>query len=279
MNDPRAGFLISSIAWQGVRHCKAITDVWEAGFGGVEILCKPGHFECDNRTHVKDVEVALDEWPDAIVAFHAPFYDVDLASSDPDTWNHAVQKTMQALQVASLLRAGNMTLHVRSNVEMTHWGTDNLAAFQRALGRLMHAAAERNMTLSLENLPSPCFTVHEEDLLSLLEAYPAHLVGACIDTGHAHLGGRLIELARLLAPRALVAHFHDNSARGIDEHLIPGRGTIPWKELVEALRTRGFRGQRVIEVVMVETLPKTLETVKKAIMETGLSELVGIEVS
>ncbi len=135
------------------------------------------------------------------------------------------------------------------------------------------------MRLSVENFPAPCFTARREDFLHLLEAFPAYLVGACIDTGHAHLGGRLVEFARLLAPRAFVIHLHDNARQGTDEHLIPGRGTIPWKELVKALHAQGSRGRLVIEVVMLETLGNTLEIVKSAILETGLSELVGIEVS
>jgi sugar phosphate isomerase/epimerase len=126
----------------------------------------------------------------------------------------------------------------------------------------------------VENFPPPFFTSDEEELLRLLDEFPEHLVGACIDTGHAHLGGRLVDFARLLAPRTFVAHLHDNFARAKDEHLIPGRGTIPWGELVEALRTGGFRGQRVIEVNAVGTLGETLEKVKTAIVETGLSELV-----
>jgi sugar phosphate isomerase/epimerase len=267
MNDPWAGFVISSVAWQGVPHCEAIANVRAAGFGGVEILCKPGHFECDNPEHVEEVQAALSDWPDAIVTFHAPFHDTDLSSSDPDSWDCAVRETMQALEIASLLRAENVTLHVRSKAELTLWNADNLVALQRALNRLMPGAAERNMTLAVENLHFLGFTGQKEDFLRLFEAYPAHLVGACIDTGHAHLGGNLVELAHALAARAFVVHIHDNSANAKDEHLLPGQGTIPWGEVVEALR--GFRGRLVIETVRIESL----DDLKKAIKETGLWKL------
>ncbi len=266
-----SGFLISSIAWQGVRHSEAISAVRAAGFGGVEILCKPGHFECGNRAHVEEVEAALNEWPDADVTFHAPFYGVDPASSDPDEWDHSMRELMQSLEVASLLRAGSMTVHVRSVEQMGHWDDANLHAIHRALEQLVPAAAERNVALAVENFPPPCFTSDERDLLQLIEAFPS--AGTCIDTGHAHLNGRVVELARALAPRALAAHLHDNFGRGGDKHLVPGEGTIPWRELVEAFRTGGFAGQRVIEVNAVGTLGETLEKVKTAIVETGLSEL------
>ena len=302
-----SAFLISSIAWQGIRHSEAIRAVRVAGFGGVEILCKPGHFEYDNAEHVSEVQAALDDWPDAIVTFHAPFYGVDLASSDPDAWDHAMRETMRALEVASSIRAESMTVHVRSSEEVHGWISANLAAiqralevesslnaetmtahglsreetgcwspanhtaFRRALGQLAQASAEADITLAVENFPPPFFTSDEEELLRLLDEFPEHLVGACIDTGHAHLGGTLIDLVHLLAPRTFVAHLHDNFARAKDEHLIPGRGTIPWGEFVEAMQ--GFRGQRVLEVNAVGTLAETLESVKKAIVETGLSDL------
>jgi sugar phosphate isomerase/epimerase len=262
-----SAFLLSSIAWLGVRHAEAIPAVRAAGFGGVEVLCKPGHFDYDDDAQVDEVRAALDDWPDADVTFHAPFYGVDLASSDSAAREHAVRETIRALRVASSLRAGSATVHARSRDEMARWDDDNRAAFQESLGQLVSAASE--IKLAVENFPPPCFTSDPEDLLRLIEPFPS--VGVCIDTGHAHLGGRLSELARLLATRAIVSHIHDNSATRGDEHLIPGEGTIPWNEFVQAMR--GFHGRPVMEVKMSGTLGETLDKVKKAMVETGLSGL------
>jgi len=266
MNEPWAVFLISSIAWQGMAHRDAIAQVRAAGFSGVEILCKPGHFEYDNRAHVEEVEAVLDEWPEAIVTFHSPFYDVDPASPDPDARERAVQELMQALRVASLLRAEVMTVHARSRAEAYHWDADNLMTVQASLEELMRPADELGIRLAVENGYPPCL------IARLLTLFPA--LGACLDTGHAHLAGQAVELMRQLAARAFVVHLHDNAARDLkDEHLVPGQGTIPWKELTEALRAGCFGGRLVMEVLMVETLGKTLEMVKHAIEETGLYEL------
>jgi sugar phosphate isomerase/epimerase len=279
VNDPWAGFLVSSVAWQRLPHGEAIPQVQAAGFGGVEILCKPGHFEPDNQAHVDEVVAALSEWPDADVTFHAPFYNVDLSSPESETWEHAMREMMRALDAALALRAQNVTLHARGREQaQVPWTDANPPAFRRALGQLAEVAEERKMTLSVENMPPPRFTFHEDELLGLLEGFPPHVVGVCIDTGHAHLAGRLVELAQALAPRALVSHLHDNSAIGKDEHRIPGQGTIPWRELVDAFQVRGFRGWRVVEVVMVESLGKTLDMLKESIIETGLSELIREEV-
>lgn len=266
-------FLISSVAWQGLRHSEAIAEVRAAGFGGVEILCKPGHFEPGNRAHMDDVLSALAEWPDALVTFHAPFYMVDPAASDPDAWDWSMGEMMLALEAASRLRARSMTVHVRSRETAKTWDDANLDAVRRSLDRLAPVAAERNMTLAVENLPPPCFTSEAADLLRLIEEYPAGVVGACIDMGHAHLAERAAEIARMLASRAFVSHLHDNIGAGHgDKHMIPGGGTIPWAGVVEAMRE--FRGQPVMEVVMTGTLGETLANVERAIVETGLTRLV-----
>lgn len=256
MNEPWAGFLISSAAWQGVPHSLAIARVREAGFGGVEILCKPGHFECDNPEHIREVRRALDDWPEAIVTFHAPFYDLDLASSDSAAQDYA----LRAMEVGSRLGADIMTVHTRSIKEMGNWDADAFDAFRRNLSLL----TEGNMRIAVENLPPPHYTCHEDDLLRLLDGFPD--VGFCVDTGHAHLGGRSVEVARALAPRSFVAHLHDNHGDG-DKHLLPGQGTIPWKEVVEALGS--FRGRLVIESVYIEDF----DILKKGIVETGLCKL------
>ncbi len=265
-------FLISSAGWQGVRHSEAIAQVRAAGFGGVEILCKPGHFEPGDPEHVEDVLCALRDWPDALVTFHAPFYGVDLSASEPDTWEHSMRETMLALETASEIGAATMTIHVQSRESPKTWDACNLDAFRRSLDRLVPAAAERNMTLAVENLPPPRFTSDPADLLRLIEDYPADAVGACIDTGHGHLGGRVAEVAQILATRAFVSHLHDNIGEGQgDKHMIPGAGTIPWAEVVKAMRE--FRGRPVMEVMMTGTLGETLENVEKAIRETGLAGL------
>lgn len=273
VSNPLAGFLVGSAGWQGTPHVEAIAAVRAASFGGVEILCKPGHFEHDNQAHVEEVRNALTEWPDAMVTFHAPFHTADIGTTDPEVWESDVAHVAQSLRVASTLRAESATLHARGRGEAKSWGSDNLAAFQRALGVLTPVAAECNMTLAVENLPPLRFTSEAEDLLQLLDGYPPDLIGVCFDTGHAHSMGKLIHIAGVLAPRAFVMHIHDNHAEGKDEHLVPGQGTIPWGELIEALQSRGFRGRYVLEVVAKENLPLVLECISNGIAQTGLSAM------
>lgn len=52
-------------------------------------------------------------------------------------------------------------------------------------------------------------------------------VGMCLDTGHAHVNGCLLEMTRVLGRHIRYIHLHDNN--GVqDSHRAPGLGSIDW---------------------------------------------------
>lgn len=281
MSNPLQSFLIGSAGWFGVSHSEAIPAVRDAGFGGVEILCKPGHFEPENSAHIEEIQAALAHWPDAIVTFHAPFHTADLSSTDPAEWQRSMTHVAHSMRVASTFRAESATIHTRG-AGQKEWFGDNLPAFRRSLDALVPVATECDMTLSVENMAGERFASQPEDLLGLLEGYSAKTLGVCFDTGHAHLTGATVAIAGALASRTYIMHIHDNHAVGKDEHNVPGQGTIPWPELVEALQTNGYKGRNVIEFVMrdfegntVENFSRILDIIAQGITTTGLTGLNG----
>ena len=70
--------------------------------------------------------------------------------------------------------------------------------------------------------------------------------GWCFDTGHAYYKGYTMDVLRECATAPLSLHIQDGTGRG-DEHLIPGDGTINWKEFTAALKAVGYRGDCVLE--------------------------------
>lgn len=62
---------------------------------------------------------------------------------------------------------------------------------------------------------------------TLFDGLSSPHVGMCLDTGHAHVNGCLMEMTRVLAPYIRYVHLHDND--GVhDAHRAPGIGTIDW---------------------------------------------------
>jgi sugar phosphate isomerase/epimerase len=79
------------------------------------------------------------------------------------------------------------------------------------------------------------------------EIDPDRDVGLCVDLGHAHVEGQVVEELRLALPRLDHLHVHDNDGQ-TDAHLAPGAGTIPWQEVLALLETAEFSGYAALEL-------------------------------
>jgi sugar phosphate isomerase/epimerase len=116
-------------------------------------------------------------------------------------------------------------------------------------------ARECGVLIALENLDrfEPLGNMKELPELVALTNSPA--VGYCLDTGHAHCAGSdILQWIKIMGDKLFTTHVHDNhgpsaevlgstglvSATGIDEHLPPGFGTIPWTDVITALWGTGY---------------------------------------
>lgn len=120
------------------------------------------------------------------------------------------------------------------------------------------ATAERwGVYLNLENtfdshkvqkegdLPYPYTTA--EDMLALVRDIGSAYVSLCLDTGHANLSGQDIPaMIRAFRGNLTTLHLNDNRGKGEkgkeDLHLLPGKGMISWRPVVEALAEISYRG-------------------------------------
>lgn len=119
-----------------------------------------------------------------------------------------------------------------------------------ALGLLTQDAAQRGITLMVENLDRMFSDV--EDLQGLLDAVPE--LSFHLDVGHANLrlgmGGQNRTPALLDAFGERLAHVHLSDNRGGDQdlHLPLGAGTIDWRKMIGALKGAGYDGTVTLEV-------------------------------
>lgn len=80
----------------------------------------------------------------------------------------------------------------------------------------------------------------------------------CLDTSHAAAARwDPIDLYRKMHPRVGHVHLSDSTSTRGDEHLPPGHGTLPLKELATLMREDGFDGDIVLEVA-TSKLPESL---------------------
>lgn len=123
-----------------------------------------------------------------------------------------------------------------------------LLSLYRDLGE---TAARCGVQLAIENLFTGgmrYFGCLPEDLLWLLGKLNDPMFGLCWDFGHANrMQLNPAEAFRQVAPFVRVTHVHDNKGKA-DDHTFPYFGSIPWAEVLPAVRESGYRGNWNFEI-------------------------------
>jgi sugar phosphate isomerase/epimerase len=88
-------------------------------------------------------------------------------------------------------------------------------------------------------------------------------VGVCLDFGHAHLAGDLVEAVETVSEHLIAVEVHDNHGR-TDEHLVPPEGTIDWPAALTAVQKVGYEGPLIFEIGGPGPPKDTLTRAKKA---------------
>ena len=124
-------------------------------------------------------------------------------------------------------------------------------------------ASSHNVGIAIENTyNSPDVMrncVRAEELIELVDTLNDPMVKICIDTGHAHLAGLNVPAyIRTVGNRLRVTHIADNHQNS-DEHFAPFNGTIPWREVMQALKEVEYDLGFVFEIVLTSCYPACVQ--------------------
>lgn len=115
-----------------------------------------------------------------------------------------------------------------------------------AIKPLLEYAERKGVTILSENLLWGS-SIKATAISSLVKEINSSHFGWCYDTGHANAHD--ISCRELLkceiAPLSL--HIQDNNGHYRDDHLMPGDGSIDWKEFLNVLRDIDYKGEFVLE--------------------------------
>jgi sugar phosphate isomerase/epimerase len=89
-------------------------------------------------------------------------------------------------------------------------------------------------------------------------------VGVCLDFGHAHLQGDVVDAIETLSGVLVATHVHDNQGRR-DEHLAPFDGTIDWAGALVALQKIGYEGMMMLELASADPSAPALERARRSV--------------
>ena len=115
-----------------------------------------------------------------------------------------------------------------------------------AIKPFLEHAEKNGVTLLSENLLWGS-SIKATAISALVKEVNSPYFGWCYDTGHANAHD--ISCRELLKCEVvpLSLHVQDNNGHKRDDHLMPGDGSIDWKEFLDVLRTIGYEGEFVLE--------------------------------
>lgn len=234
-----------------------LVDVGAAGFELIDLHATRTHFDYENLARLGDLQGWLADARLGLHAVHAPVAEgfaagqwtgrLSLASPDPALRLRALAEAERALHVARRLPFAHFIVHLGlPRTPQSPAGENSRDAARRSVEALHALASPLGVTLALEvtlnDLSRPAALVHFID--AVREAAP---VGLCLDFGHAHLDGDLVEAIETVSEHLIAAEVHDNRGRA-DEHRLPFDGTIDWAAALTAVQKVGYDGPLVFEV-------------------------------
>jgi sugar phosphate isomerase/epimerase len=246
------------------------------GFEMVEVFATRTHFDYHNPTTVGDLQQWLADAGLQLRSVHAPTAEsfiagrwggsLSIASTDADARARAVAEAQQALYIARRIPVPVFVMHLGlPRMQARDGGVgaqDTRAAARRSVEELQKAAEPLGVRLAVEVIPNELSRagslVHfvEEDLDSLG-------VGICLDFGHAHIDGDVVDAVETVSEHVIATHLHDNRGRS-DDHLMPLDGTIDWAAALTAIQKIGYDGPMVFEVAAQGAAKDSLARLKKA---------------
>ena len=119
---------------------------------------------------------------------------------------------------------------------------------------MCEAAQAVGVTLALELIPNPLSTAPRlvqwlEDDLELAGA------GICLDVGHAHLVGDVMDAIETCSGHIVTTHVHDNGGKR-DDHLVPGTRHDRLGRRLMAFQKVGYDGAWMFELAACRRLAR-----------------------
>ena len=245
-----------------------LLEISASGFDRIEVFATRTHFDYHNPAAVADLQQWLAEARLELHGVHAPIGEsfvggrwgppLTLASSHADVRERAVAEAALALQIARRIPFGVLVAHLG----LPRPSENSRDAARRSIDALQQLAAPLGVTVAIEVIPNELSRA--ASLVHFVEeVIEAPGVGICLDFGHAHMDGDLVDAVETVSEHLITTHLHDNRGR-TDDHLVPFEGTIDWPAALTAVQKVGYEGTLIFEIAAHGSAKDTLERAARA---------------
>jgi sugar phosphate isomerase/epimerase len=247
---PKRSFGVSTRLYHGQRLCREhLLEIAASGFESVELFATRTHFDYHSPAAVADLQSWLADAGLELHGIHAPVSDsfvggrwgapITLASADAGERARAVDEAERALHVARRIPVTVLVAHLGLPRSQGWSPADNSRdGARRSVEALQRLAAPLDVRVAVE-------------------------VGVCLDFGHAHMDGDLIDAIETVSGHLMTTHVHDNTGRA-DDHLVPFDGTIDWPAAMTAIQKVGYDQTLMFEIGARGPAKETLRKAQRA---------------
>ena len=270
----KRSFGVSTHLYHGSRlNRDHVLEIGGFGFRGVEVFATRTHFDYHSTTAVGDLQQWLAEAGLELYSVHAPIGEsfaagrwnmpLTLASSDRDRRAHAAEEAERALHIARRIPFKVLVAHLGVPRWTASAAADNSRdAARRSVEELQLLAEPLGVRIAVEVIPNELSRAGS--LVHFVEeVIDAADVGICLDVGHAHLDGDVVEAIETVSEHLVAVDLHDNQGRA-DEHLVPFDGSIDWPATLTAVQKVGFDGPLMLEIGARGSTKEILGRARKA---------------
>ena len=170
-------------------------------------------------------------------------------SHAPGNAGNRSEAQMRAFEAAALLGARYIVVHPIHEIggQIITDDAEFVRVNREATLPLLPIAERLGLIILSENILWGS-SIHPKNIVDLVKAVDSPCFGWCFDTGHANCYGITPSVLRELDVVPLSLHIQDTHGLGSgDEHLLPGDGSIDWKEFLHILHDIGYKGELVLE--------------------------------
>jgi sugar phosphate isomerase/epimerase len=256
-----------------------LLEIASHGFETIELFAARTHFDFHSAAAIGDLQGWLADAGLTLYAIHAPIGEqfeagrwsgaLSIASADRGARDLALAEAEQALFVARRIPAAVFVVHlglprwqradtrvgpyehgpaippdgVGMNVRVRPGDTRDGA--RRSVEALADLAAPLGVRVAVEVIPNELSRAGS--LAHFVDELDRPDVGICLDFGHAHLDGDLVDTIDVVSEHLAAVHVHDNRGRS-DDHLVPFDGTIDWPGALTGIQKVGYEGPLMLEL-------------------------------
>jgi len=267
-------FGVSTQLYHGRRlRREHLAEIASHGFDTVEIIATRSHVDYHDVSALDEIADWLARERLRLHSIHAPVTErfesgrwvapFSNASPDAKVREHALRETKAALELARRVSVDVLVVHLGLQDALLASAADNARdAARRSVEAIAAYASPLGVRVALEVIPNALSTA--DALAALVEDLDLPNVGICLDLGHAHMMGDVVDAIETLSGMLVATHVHDNHGTR-DEHLPPFEGTIDWPGALMALQKVGYEGPMMLELASTDSPAPVLERGRHAI--------------